>query len=1430
MKKNTPVFLLKKKKAFFSIGIFLIFLFSGGQQALAQEYESLEIASGFNEDVIAETSPADETTTSPVDGTSAGANFAFMSKNYPGATVGLPANRIINSQTTEGLTFKLADYSENNSLRFSSNNQTATLEIANPVSAKKIFILATSGSGNSNFSGTIHFSDNSTQTINTLNVPDWFNNNTNVAISGIGRVSRVNGNVENNANDPRLYQIEIVIEEENQEKEISEINFTKIGIDGYLNIFGISREFEPDCAKPENFSVEDIAANSANLSWSAGPSEETSWKFIYGEEGFDLNDEGTTVAVQENSYLLEDLLPNTVYEVYIQALCSDTEESNFSGPHSFTTACDAVDIPYLQDFENASPPAIPNCSEIESISGGQNWATTNQDLYNMPAGFNGQVLYYHYTSFGAGNANAWYFTEGINLEADTNYQISYKYGNNSPSYTEKLKVAFGTSQTASAMVNELADYPNISDHQMHEEEINFTVDEDGVYYFRFQAYSDANQYYLIIDDIQVDLAPNCLKPTDINADNITSNEANISWTAGDQEEQWELVYGIAQTNFDPDTDGTSLLIEDNAEVLLENLAVNTNYLVYVKSICSENEQSDWSSAYSFTTACGTMEIPYFEDFESASVPDIPQCGSLETNSGNSWTTTSVASGYDGNVLNYSYHLSQDADTWFFTPPINMEADKTYQISYKYGNSGSWEEKLKVAFGTSNNSDAMENEIANHPNIIGTFNNEVILTVPTDGVYYFGFQAYSDANKNQLYLDDIEIIEAAACLPPQELNITSSDSSAEVSWTPMGSENSWELIYGENGFNPETEGTSIIVEDQPEATLENLSPGTSYEVYIRAICEDEESLWSDSADFSTACEIATIPFLEDFENVIPPEIPLCGSTENAGSGNNWETYDPEAPGNYVSANGFDGIVLMYEYDLNQSANAWYFTQGIQLEAGINYQISYKYGNGSGSGAQEKLKVKMGTSASSSTMDIELADHPDISNIDAETHSLIFTVENDDVYYFGFQAYSDANKFFLFLDDIEIDFGPTCPAPTQLENGLIGDTWAEISWTSGQENTAWKIIYGETGFDPKTEGESFETQETSALISGLDVNTNYEVYIKAICEEETGELSQSIVFTTATTPPQNNYLCNAIELFANDTCAEGLFTNENAFPQINEPAGSCLNNFRGDNSVWFFFVATNEVATITTDFDSTDFTTEIVVFEAPTDCEDMDLLGSEVSCAGSGEEVSLNNLNVGDTYYIKVAGFNNTSGNFCIEIHMEEAACPAPTDIIFDNIEEYSVEISWIAGGEETHWEILYGLAGFDPETEGESVIILDNPFLELTDLEDNTDYDVYIRALCDEDLKSEWAGPETFSTKELDVDSFNRENFSFYPNPTFGKLNFTSNEQIENIQIFNFIGQKVLELNPQKIKPQLDLDHLQSGVYLMKVKIDGSSKSFKVIKK
>src|SRR5690625_717770 len=164
-----------------------------------EEYEPILISSGFNEDVIAEDSPAEDYTTSPVDGTNSGANNAFMSEDFPGANSGLPANGKIHSETTEGLTFQLADYAENNSLRLVDNNEEGTLVLENATTADKIFILATSGNGSADFTGEIHFSDDSTQEINSQNVPDWYNNFDNVVIKGIGRVSLSNDGVDNNA-------------------------------------------------------------------------------------------------------------------------------------------------------------------------------------------------------------------------------------------------------------------------------------------------------------------------------------------------------------------------------------------------------------------------------------------------------------------------------------------------------------------------------------------------------------------------------------------------------------------------------------------------------------------------------------------------------------------------------------------------------------------------------------------------------------------------------------------------------------------------------------------------------------------------------------------------------------------------------------------------------------------------------------------------------------------------------------------------------------------------------------------------------------------------------------------------------------------------------------------------------------------------------
>lgn len=80
-------------------------------------------------------------------------------------------------------------------------------------------------------------------------------------------------------------------------------------------------------------------------------------------------------------------------------------------------------------------------------------------------GFSTNVLRCAYNP--SNTANVWFFTQGINLVGGTQYTIAYKYGNNSTTYVEKLKVAYRTSTSVGGMTNVLADYPSIVDKMAH---------------------------------------------------------------------------------------------------------------------------------------------------------------------------------------------------------------------------------------------------------------------------------------------------------------------------------------------------------------------------------------------------------------------------------------------------------------------------------------------------------------------------------------------------------------------------------------------------------------------------------------------------------------------------------------------------------------------------------------------------------------------------------------------------------------------------------------------------------------------------------------------------------------------------------------------------------------------------------------------------
>ncbi|AFU67584.1 secreted protein, putative [Psychroflexus torquis ATCC 700755] len=78
-------------------------------------------------------------------------------------------------------------------------------------------------------------------------------------------------------------------------------------------------------------------------------------------------------------------------------------------------------------------------------------------------------------------------------------------------------------------------------------------------------------------------------------------------------------------------------------------------------------------------------------------------------------------------------------------------------------------------------------------------------------------------------------------------------------------------------------------------------------------------------------------------------------------------------------------------------------------------------------------------------------------------------------------------------------------------------------------------------------------------------------------------------------------------------------------------------------------------------------------------------------------------------------------------------------------------------------------------------------------------------------------------------SFDSTDFTFYPNPVNDILSISTASTVDNIKVYNMLGQMVVETAPKVSNPQVDMNELQSGVYLVTLEVEGSLQTFRVIK-
>ncbi len=380
------------------------------------------------------------------------------------------------------------------------------------------------------------------------------------------------------------------------------------------------------CPTPQNLVVSAVSSNSATLTWQAG-GDETAWNVQYKTAS--SGSWSQSISVSSPTYTIANLMTNTDYQARVQAACSG-EESGWKTV-SFTTECEAIDLPYYCNFSDASVSStgsMPDCwhrFNDATNSSYQGYPRVNADYHHNTSSPTRSLLF-NYSNY-IPNQIAILPVINVNDYPLDQYQVVFWVRAAS---NKKLQVGTMTNSENASTFRQIGEVTTSGSNTSWQE---YTVRLDNNTYNEQEKYiaiksptSNASTA-IYLDDIEVQLIPSCEKPYSLTKSDEYAHGATIAWTGGN--DNWQIAYSTT-SNFDPDdlSQCTYLDVESNPYTIT-GLAPQTTYYIRVRSNCGDNNYSYWNTTptnFNFTT---TIACP---------APTDLRCTSITNNSASlAWT-------------------------------------------------------------------------------------------------------------------------------------------------------------------------------------------------------------------------------------------------------------------------------------------------------------------------------------------------------------------------------------------------------------------------------------------------------------------------------------------------------------------------------------------------------------------------------------------------------------------------------------------------------------------------------------------------------------------------------------------------------------------------------------------------------------------------
>ena len=902
----------------------------------------------------------------------------------------------------------------------------------------------------------------------------------------------------------------------------------------YMYIDDINIDVIPTCSHVENITVSGIGATEATVEWTEG-GDESSWEvaFVPGTGAVDMDTVATNTA-SSPSYTTTSLEQNTIYTVYVRAICGSGSSSWMSA--EFMTSQIPATLPYFCDFEDAT-----QVSEFAFVNGNQ----PHQWVVGTATNNGGNHAMYISNDYGtthtysvSSSSTVWAYRD-IEFPANpSGYTLSFDWHCYGESGYDFMNVYIGTPAMVTAGVPSSlysgstanpagtialqtttnSSYPKY--FNLNTNYVTYTTTLPGlaettvqrIYFLWRNDGSSGTMPPAAVDNISISPIY-CDAPDSLTISNITSTEAEISWTStanssvlsykGPNDNDW--------IEIDPATSPQTLT----------NLDPITAYMVRVANNCDDGVSISPYITTSFMTACDVVTtLPYTENFDSytASTSTRANCWSYPVTYSNG--APYVTSSYYSSQPN-SFHFQSETTipTTAVTPQF---AEDINNLRVKF--------MLKAESTTS--SGTFEVGVLSDPAADSTFESVRIIqpantnwnqyvvdfdsTTLTGGNRYIAFRQHSNSSIYYYWLDDVSVMPIPDCADPSNLDALITTTDLTLSWDANPDVSSWEVYVYESNQTPDY---SQAVQVNTNTYTDQLTSGTSYTAMVRTICPTGGySDWVTVSFTMLSNEPALVPYFHDFED---GEENAAWTFVNGTQSNKWYIGQPSNETDsvlFISNNGTSEA-----YNTSSASNVWAY-RDLMFPDGAEFALDIKW-MAYGELCCDYLNVFIGSPtdvmAGSSTMPADATQVGGTLNGQSNWQHLTATFNS---------SYANSTKrlFFLWHNDSSVGSSPAavidsivitasnCGSPYNLTVANITAYGADFSFSAAmQTDNAWEYAICTSGESPDNAAITGQASSTTFSVSTLTPATSYMAYVRTVCDE--GGYSNWSAPVSLTTPP-------------------------------------------------------------------------------------------------------------------------------------------------------------------------------------------------------------------------------------------------------------------------------------------------------------------------